>query len=112
MIDNLKDYLEIRLSRLASNGKLLLHDSNEEIWLALGVDKGGNTTKLSVIPYNVQQSNSINNLIMVGIYEGSDSYPNLKEAMNCGLGQQMVNIELEPYNSFLTPNTLGRQPIQ
>ena len=49
-----------------------------EIWLKLGGDKGGGTTKHCFQLVNIRNPNSPSYTCVISIFEASDSYTNLK----------------------------------
>jgi hypothetical protein len=107
VIVNLEEYLTVRLQRLANNNKLhFLHQKNE-VWCGVGGDKGGGTVKFILNIANVFPSNSVNNLSILGIYEGSEDAVGLRTAFSHVCGQlskiKTVSISNKQYRLRLFP---------
>ncbi len=78
---NIKQYLETRLVRLVKNGSLLLGPPfNDTIFLCIGGDKGSSLTKLLMFIVNINHSNTINNMMLLGLFEGEDNGENVRAA--------------------------------
>lgn len=82
---NVRDFVQLRLARLHAANKLVIDgDFGGFVWLALGIDKGEHTTKVSLILGNVRSPNSVNNLMLLAIYNGPDNHEYLYSALNSG----------------------------
>lgn len=64
--------------------QLLVWDGipEEEIWIKIGGDKGGGTTKFYYQVVNVQRANSIFNTTAFCVYEADESVANLHTALD------------------------------
>ena len=54
---------------------------DNEIWLKVGGDKGGNSFKMCFQIVNVNKPNSLENTVVFACYEGTDSLVNLQRTM-------------------------------
>lgn len=77
-MSNRKKYFNFRCDRLTWHSGLIPKD---EIWIKVGGDKGGGTFKLCFQIANVPCPNSSQNTVVFHMFEGPDSYPNVKLAV-------------------------------
>uniref|UniRef100_A0A914DX30 PDZ domain-containing protein n=1 Tax=Acrobeloides nanus TaxID=290746 RepID=A0A914DX30_9BILA len=75
---NIEKNIVSRLEQLEKSGQLQLDSNASAIYLAVGGDKGANYTKLGYFFLNIKSANSPQNLSLVALYKGDDSYKNLK----------------------------------
>ena len=77
------------------NNSLYWHDGHipaNEIWLKVGVDKGGGTFKMTFQVMNTKAPNSPNNTCVFSIFEASDSVTNLM-VVGERFGEQIDSLE-------------------
>ena len=73
-LQNIGDSLTRRVQSLYDSGKLLQGEQfGNKLWVSIIGDKGGSYTKLCLLIGNVTNTNSRANLLLVGVYKGSDS---------------------------------------
>jgi len=66
-----------------------------KLWVAIGGDKGGTTTKLVVSIVNAKMSSSVKNLVLIGMYEGTDNAENMRTAF-ADFGTELATIQTLP----------------
>ena len=64
----------------------------DRVFIKVGGDKGQGSTKITLQVCNTKKPNSPLNTLIIGIYEGSDTYTNLGIALD-GIGQQLEAID-------------------
>ena len=66
-----------------SVGRLTWHDiiPEDEIWVKLGGDEGGESFKMSLQIANTSHPNSINNTFVFSVFEARDTHTNLVVAL-------------------------------
>ena len=80
-VDNLCDFILHRLDTMDSHNQLIWRNSsipNDEIWIKVGGDHGGDSFKISVQVLNTSSPNSKDNTIVVECFKAKDTYSNLK----------------------------------
>jgi hypothetical protein len=88
VVSDIKAALTQKITELQSAGKLLeLERFGGEVWVQIGGDKGGGTTKLIASIVNAQNSSSVHNLLLIGLYQGTDNAENLRTAFSDFTGQ-------------------------
>ncbi|XP_071795963.1 uncharacterized protein [Asterias amurensis] len=83
-VNNLSSMILDYLDRLDSQRLLTWYDGlipDNEIWLKVGGDKGGNSFKMCFQIVNVNKPNSLENTVVFACYEGTDSLVNLQRTM-------------------------------
>ena len=68
----------------SSEGMLTWHDGlipENEVWLKIGGDKGGNSFKMNFQIANVLHPNSLVNTVVFACFEGTDSLANLQRTL-------------------------------
>ena len=84
-----KDLVIATVSHLSATLKSLFKDlaldksevaPKDELWIKIGVDKGGHYNKVSFQPMNAPLHNSVKNTYTMGMYEGEESYEEMKAA--------------------------------
>uniref|UniRef100_A0A915ENP1 PLAT domain-containing protein n=1 Tax=Ditylenchus dipsaci TaxID=166011 RepID=A0A915ENP1_9BILA len=81
------------------------HWMMEEIYLCFTGDKAGLSTKVCVSVGNVDDPNSVDNQMLVGIYDGCDNSSRLREAFSTNVFRQLSEINdvsFECENGMLT----------
>ena len=66
------------VGRLTWHGDLI---PDEEIWVKLGGDKGGESFKMSLQLVNTRHPNSIHNTFVFSVFEARDTHTNLVVAL-------------------------------
>ena len=75
-----------------SVGRLTWHNGiipQTEVWVKLGGDKGGNTTKMNFQIVNVPTPNSIHNTCVFCCFAATDSVTNLHSALEAAAGHEV-----------------------
>uniref|UniRef100_A0A915HY61 Uncharacterized protein n=1 Tax=Romanomermis culicivorax TaxID=13658 RepID=A0A915HY61_ROMCU len=82
VVSNLIDFIEECWADTIKNGELAEDDPRFEkkVWIAIGGDNGGKTTKLTLSIINVMKPNSVHNTRIIGFYEGADKADNIRTA--------------------------------
>ena len=108
-VTHIKELLELRLARLSSSGSLRSDENfGEKIFLCFSGnivllyitknistllrDKGGLSTKVCVSIGNVDDPNSVDNQMLVGIYDGDDKAGQLRKAFSNSVFHQINEI--------------------
>ncbi|KAF1761253.1 hypothetical protein GCK72_009507 [Caenorhabditis remanei] len=91
---NIAQLVSRRLEDLATSGRLRVDDRG--IVLGFGGDKGADTTKLSIVFENVENSNDPHGILLIGLYTGADNYSNLKANFE-SLFHQINNLKTVTY---------------
>lgn len=100
-VTSIRSALTQKASELKLSGNLLESpEFNGKIWIAIGGDKGGKTTKLIAFIVNAKKPNSVKNLVLLGMYEGSDSEDNLRIAFGS------FAYEVKSFTSLPVPETI------
>ncbi|EFO85124.1 hypothetical protein CRE_21460 [Caenorhabditis remanei] len=85
------DLMNLLRWRLESVGTNLIFDSitGDDLVVVIGGDSGGGNTKICMFIANVEESNSVDNMLPIAVYDDTDSYecmaaylPNLIEQFN------------------------------
>ena len=77
-LKNVKEVVEARLKLIkAANNLDTSGCFNGKIFLFFVGDKGGKSSKCSIGIGNISQANSLNNLLLVALYDGEDNYQKL-----------------------------------
>ena len=81
-----------------SNGKMCNNNDeyHDEIWLKIGGDKGGSTTKLVAQVCNITNPNSAVTTDILCMYEAVDTYANMEEVFG-PYHQQFVDLQTEAH---------------
>ena len=66
---------------------------NDEVWLKIGSDKGGNSTKLVFEIANSVAPNSVRNTELINIFEATDSFDNIHK-MFLPFAEQISNLNI------------------
>ena len=83
-IESLPNFLHEILDKYQSNNKLVWHDGvipEDEIWVKIGGDHGGDSFKLSLQVINLQEPNAKENTIVFAIARAKDYYHNLAKIL-------------------------------
>ncbi|XP_072032273.1 uncharacterized protein [Amphiura filiformis] len=79
-VKNLREYLTEVVNKQAKLGNINVHESfNDEIWLKVGGDKGGSSTKLVGQFANQKDGCSADATNILGMFNATDTYDNLSE---------------------------------
>jgi hypothetical protein len=79
--DSLVDLVQARWEELTEKNQIIDQpDFDSKIWISIGGDAGGGTTKLVFNILNVEKPNSVHNVTIIGYYSGNDKGENLRIA--------------------------------
>lgn len=99
-VATIRDALTQKIRELHGSGQLLKTTNfRGKIWIAIGGDKGGTSTKLMALIINSAFASLVQNLIVIGMYKGSDDAENLRIAF------ESFAPELEALTSLPVPWT-------
>ena len=99
-VQSIRSALIQKVRELKQAGQLLqTAQFNGKIWVCIGGDKGGTSTKLVASIVNARVPNSVRNLIVIGMYYGSDNADNLRTAFSD------FTAELENFRTIPVPDT-------